>query len=156
MNHSGVQVSNSPTNLSLFETFPKVLLPIRSLNHVSFAVPEPTKTGHFFCKVLGFRVVRRPNFSFDGVWLYNYGIQIHLIKGIALDRPMLLQPNTDHISFQADDLNSLQKRLETLNIPYIVETFEEEGLRQLFFKESSSGIMIEICNCEVFPMEYIE
>lgn len=35
----------------------KGALSIRSLNHVSFSVPEPVKTGKFFCEILGFRVV---------------------------------------------------------------------------------------------------
>jgi catechol 2,3-dioxygenase-like lactoylglutathione lyase family enzyme len=134
----------------------KGALSIRSLNHVSFSVPEPVKTGKFFCEILGFRVVRRPNFNFDGIWLYSYGIQIHLIEGAALERPNILKPNTDHISFEADDLTSIQNKLDALNVPYLLEYHERENLRQLFFKEPHSGIMIEICNCEVFPVQYMD
>ncbi|EME30733.1 uncharacterized protein Gasu_19720 [Galdieria sulphuraria] len=150
-------------NNMLFETqrnglehLKKGALSIRSLNHVSFSVPEPVKTGRFFCDILGFRVVRRPNFNFDGIWLYSYGIQIHLIQGTALERPNTLKPNTDHISFEADDLTNIQNHLDSFNIPYLLESHETEKLRQLFFKEPHSGIMIEICNCEVFPVEYID
>ena len=51
-------------------------------NHIALPSANPQRGAEFYCQVLGFRVVPRPAFSFDGRWLYRAeaGVMIHLIK----------------------------------------------------------------------------
>ncbi|XP_010926992.1 glyoxylase I 4 isoform X1 [Elaeis guineensis] len=98
--------------------------------------------------------------SFWGCRLFNYGVGIHLIQkkdgGSLMDaRPDKLDPLDNHVSFQCEDMEVMEKRLKETNIKYLKRTVggeeeeEEEAspIDQLFFNDPD-GFMIEICNCE--------
>jgi catechol 2,3-dioxygenase-like lactoylglutathione lyase family enzyme len=62
----------------------------------------------FYSKILGLVLIERPPaFEFDGAWLFNYGVGVHLIQ--AKDEDSLpktdrgLDPRDNHISFQVID-----------------------------------------------------
>ncbi|KAL1545249.1 hypothetical protein AAHA92_21996 [Salvia divinorum] len=105
--------------------------------------------------VLGFVLIKRPeSFHFDGVWLFNYGIGIHLVQSKDEDKLPTdkdrLDPMDNHISFQCEDVEAMVKQLKEMNIKYMKRTVgDQEGavIDQLFFKDPD-GFMIEICNCE--------
>jgi catechol 2,3-dioxygenase-like lactoylglutathione lyase family enzyme len=42
--------------------------------------PNIERMCRFYCEVLGFRQIWRPDFPFRGAWLFGYGLQIHLIE----------------------------------------------------------------------------
>ena len=50
-------------------------------NHIALATSDAERCAKFYCEVLGFRLVPRPAFSFDGRWLYRAeaGVMVHLI-----------------------------------------------------------------------------
>ncbi|KAJ9563512.1 hypothetical protein OSB04_008672 [Centaurea solstitialis] len=80
-------------------------LPMMTLNHVSRLCKSVKDSVEFYTKALGFVLIERPPaFDFDGAWLFNYGIGIHLIQ--AKDEDKLpgdhdgLDPMDNHISFQ--------------------------------------------------------
>ena len=79
-------------------------LPMMTLNHVSRLCKSVKDSVEFYTKALGFVLIERPQaFDFDGAWLFNYGIGIHLIQ--AKDEEKLpnddgLDPMDNHISFQ--------------------------------------------------------
>ncbi|KAF8034541.1 hypothetical protein BT93_C0761 [Corymbia citriodora subsp. variegata] len=111
----------------------------------------------FYCNVLGFVPIRRPgSFDFDGAWLFNYGIGIHLIK---LEDPdgMLevsrINPKDRHISFQCESMETVGKKLREMKIEYVNGRVVEGGIAvdQLFFHDPD-GSMIEVCNCENIPV----
>ncbi|CAN4080603.1 unnamed protein product [Withania somnifera] len=128
-----------------------------ALNHVSRLCKDVEKSVEFYTKVLGFVLIERPQaFDFDGAWLFNYGVGIHLVRAKEKDRLPNdtehdnLDPMDNHISFQSEDMEGMVQRLEQFNIKYLKRTVgEEEGaaIDQLFFKDPD-GFMIEICNCE--------
>ncbi|KAJ8565512.1 hypothetical protein K7X08_008088 [Anisodus acutangulus] len=130
-------------------------IPLMALNHVSRLCKDVKKSVDFYTKVLGFVLVERPQaFDFDGAWLFNYGVGIHLVHDKDEDRlpndTDNLDPMDNHISFQSEDMEGMVQRLEEFNIKYLKRTVgEEEGaaIDQLFFKDPD-GFMIEICNCE--------
>ncbi|KAL4600873.1 hypothetical protein ACB092_11G231400 [Castanea dentata] len=110
--------------------------PLMALNHVSRLCRNLKESIDFYAK--------RPHaFDFDGAWLFNYGVGVHLLQAkdedSLPDDPDHLDPNDNHISFQG------------LNIKYKKRTVEDVENRtkidQLFFNEPD-GFMIEICNCE--------
>ncbi|WOL16060.1 hypothetical protein Cni_G24842 [Canna indica] len=133
--------------------------PLVSLNHVSFvcrSVPESVK---FYEEVLGFTSIKRPSsFNFQGAWLFNYGIGIHLLQCNSEEEGMprkkkAINPKDNHISFQCSNMRVLKHRLEKMGVQYVTAVVEEGNVQvhQLFFHDPD-GHMIEICNCEDLPV----
>lgn len=64
--------------------------------------------------------VKRPDsFTFEGSWLLGSGIGIHLIQGHPPARPEDINPQRDHISFHADDVEEVARSLRELDIPFV-------------------------------------
>lgn len=132
-------------------------LPLTSLNHISLICRSVDESLDFYQNVLGFLPIRRPgSFDFDGAWLFNYGIGIHLLQleepeSIPMKRE--INPKDNHISFQCESLALVEKRLNEMGITYVQRTVEEGGIlvEQIFFHDPD-GFMIEICNCENLPV----
>lgn len=154
-------------------------LPVVSLNHVSRLCRNVKDSIDFYTKVLGFVVVERPQtFDFDGAWLFNYGVGIHLIQSKDENRlppkdNQDLDPMDNHISFQvllviltcianiciynedwrksqSEDLNAIEERLKDLNVKYEKRRVEDENGVKIdqLFFKDPDGHMVEICNCE--------
>ncbi|XP_022991929.1 lactoylglutathione lyase [Cucurbita maxima] len=132
-------------------------LPLMALNHVSRVCRSVKDSVDFYTKVLGFVLIERPqSFDFEGAWLFNYGVGIHLMQsedednGVRLGDKDHLDPLDNHISFQCEDMEAMEERLKELEVKYMRRTLDEENgesIEQLFFNDPD-GFMIEICNCE--------
>ncbi|KAJ9685568.1 hypothetical protein PVL29_017561 [Vitis rotundifolia] len=131
-------------------------LPPMALNHVSRLCRSVKESIDFYVKVLGFVLIRRPQvLHFDGAWLFNYGVGIHLVQAKEEDYCRLpdrdhLDPMDNHISFQCEDMEAMEQRLKDFNIKYMKRTIKDEhgtAIDQLFFNDPD-GFMVEICNCE--------
>ncbi|KAM1369223.1 hypothetical protein PS2_039467 [Malus domestica] len=131
-------------------------LPLMALNHVSRLCRNVEESVDFYTKMLGFvKIERPPAFDFDGAWLFNYGVGIHLVQSEDEER---LPPNQDHldpmdnhISFQCEDMEAIERKLKKLDIKYIKRAVEDDEngttIDQLFFNDPD-GFMVEMCNCE--------
>ncbi|XP_050227339.1 glyoxylase I 4-like [Mercurialis annua] len=135
-------------------------LPLLSLNHVSVMCRSVWASMRFYEDVLGFVMIKRPSsFNFNGAWLYNYGIGIHLIENPSLDEfdpvlePRPINPKDNHISFQCTDVGLVKRRLEEMGMRYVTALVEDNGNKvdQVFFHDPD-GYMIELCNCENIPI----
>lgn len=130
-------------------------MPIFSLNHVSFVCKSVKKSVMFYEQVLGFVMIKRPSsFNFEGAWLFNHGIGIHLLESDrAPEKKGKINPKDNHISFQCTDMKLVMRKLEEMNIEYETAVVEEGGIQvdQLFFHDPD-GYMIEICNCQNLPV----
>ncbi|KDP46697.1 hypothetical protein JCGZ_06485 [Jatropha curcas] len=135
-------------------------LPLLSLNHISLLCRSVWTSMRFYEEVLGFVLIKRPSsFKFNGAWLYNYGIGIHLIENPAIDeldpivKPHPINPKDNHISFQCTDVGLAKRRLQEMGMRYVTQVVEDDGNRveQIFFHDPD-GYMIEICNCENIPI----
>ncbi|CAN6463714.1 unnamed protein product [Victoria cruziana] len=135
----------------------KSALPLISINHVSFLCSSVSDTAKFYQDVLGFVLIKRPSFDFEGAWLFNYGIGIHLLQCNSTSdmprKPEVINPKGNHISFQCADMELVKKKLEAKGIKYVTGVVEEGGVRvdQAFFLDPD-GYMIDICNCEKLPV----
>ncbi|KAJ4843420.1 hypothetical protein Tsubulata_011672 [Turnera subulata] len=129
--------------------------PQMALNHVSRLCRNVEESKDFYTKVLGMVLIQRPQaLDFDGAWLFNYGVGIHLVQAQDEDRlpdtDRGLDPMDNHISFQCESMEALEQKLKEFNVKYKKRTLEEEKgtkIDQLFFYDPD-GYMIEICNCE--------
>ncbi|BFG19911.1 hypothetical protein CerSpe_061850 [Prunus speciosa] len=131
-------------------------LPQLCLNHVSFVCKSVSKSVRFYEQVLGFVLIKRPSsFNFEGAWLFNHGIGIHLLesdKNIP-EKKGKINPKDNHISFQCSDMGLVMQKLEEMKIEYVTAMVEEGGVivDQLFFHDPD-GYMVEICNCQNLPV----
>ncbi|KAL8205861.1 hypothetical protein R6Q57_009412 [Mikania cordata] len=132
-----------------------VPVPVLSLNHVSFICKSVRRSVKFYEDVLGFVLIRRPSsFDFEGAWLFNHGLGIHLLEmNIIPKKKTIINPKDNHISFQCTNMNLIINKLEQLSIKYVTAVVKEGGVEvnQLFFHDPD-GYMIEICNCHVLPV----
>ncbi|KAI3861542.1 hypothetical protein MKW98_000494 [Papaver atlanticum] len=133
-------------------------LPLLSLNHVSYLCKSVKESSKFYQEVLGFVLIRRPSsFKFEGAWLFNYGIGIHLLQCNSISdvqqMPIKINPKDNHISFQCTNIELVKKRLGEMGMKYETALVEEGGVfvDQLFFHDPD-GYMIEICNCDNIPI----
>ncbi|KAL8224007.1 hypothetical protein R6Q57_019482 [Mikania cordata] len=130
-------------------------LPLLSLNHISFICRSVRASVKFYSDVLGFVLIRRPSsFDFEGAWLFNHGIGIHLLEMESTpSKKAVINPKDNHISFQCTDMDLIIKKLEEMGIKYVTAVVKEGGVEvnQLFFHDPD-GYMIEICNCHVLPV----
>ncbi|XP_058762253.1 glyoxylase I 4-like [Vicia villosa] len=130
-------------------------LPLLSMNHVSFVCRSVQESVKFYENVLGFVLIKRPSsFKFQGAWLFNYGIGIHLLESdkVAVKRGEI-NPKENHISFQCSDMKIIMNKLDGMKIEYVKAVVEEGGIEvdQVFFHDPD-GYMIEICNCQNLPV----
>ncbi|GFY88560.1 lactoylglutathione lyase [Actinidia rufa] len=112
-------------------------LPQMSLNHVSFLCKSVVRSVRFYEEVLGFVLIKRPSsFNFEGAWLFNHGIGIHLLeKGDLSCKKGRINPKDNHISFETSDMGLIMKKLDGMGIEYVTAVVEEGGVivDQLFF-----------------------
>lgn len=131
-------------------------LSLRSVNHISKVCSSVAASVAFYRDVLGFMLVKRPQSfedSFEGCWMWRYGLGLHLIKGQPVPRESRIDPKSDHLSFQADSLDDVEEQLVRRSIPYVRQKVVEGGLevQQLFFHDPDNN-MIEVCNCDCLPI----
>ncbi|XP_031475550.1 glyoxylase I 4 [Nymphaea colorata] len=130
-------------------------VPLVALNHVSRLSRSIESSVRFYEAILGFVCTNRPQiFDAGGAWLFNYGVGIHLLQSNdedVLPDPDRLDPVDNHISFQCENMDAMEKKLKDMNVNYIRKAVgdKESGTKidQLFFNDPD-GYMIEICNCE--------
>jgi len=94
-------------------------VPIRSVHHVARTTRRLEASRRFYRNVLGFREIQRPPFSFGGAWLYNYGVQIHLIEDDqAPDPAESISTRADHLALHVDDIEEAKRVLQAHGIPF--------------------------------------
>ncbi|KAI3917241.1 hypothetical protein MKX01_000018 [Papaver californicum] len=145
-------------NLMMMSSSTPANMPLLSLNHVSYLCKSVSISVRFYEQVLGFVLIKRPSsFKFQGAWLFNYGIGIHLLEcnspNDIRQKKGAINPKDNHISFQCSDMKLVMRKLEAMNIEYVTATVEEGGVKvdQLFFHDPD-GYMIEFCNCDNLPV----
>ncbi|RAL49953.1 hypothetical protein DM860_002244 [Cuscuta australis] len=132
-------------------------LALTSLNHISLICKSVEESIDFYQNILGFVPVRRPgSFNFDGAWLFSYGIGIHLLQSEDpenLPNKSEINPKDNHISFQCESIDAVERKLKDMEMKYLRQRVEEGGVYvdQLFFHDPD-GFMIEICNCDNLPV----
>ncbi|HWB10968.1 MAG TPA: VOC family protein [Pirellulales bacterium] len=111
-------------------------LPIRSLHHVARVTRQLEASRAFYRDVLGFRELPRPQLGFPGAWLFNYGIQIHLIVNDAPENPRdLIETRDNHLAFYLDDVDVVERLLDEHRVPYRVNLQKETNIKQIFFRD---------------------
>ncbi len=123
-------------------------LPIVAVNHVGITTRRVTESRTFYREVLGFRELSRPNFDFDGAWLYGYGIMIHVIHNPkVVDGGNEISGRVQHLALTVNDLEGAEKLLNEHGIRYVKSEIKDRAIKQIFFHDPD-GNTVEIA---VYP-----
>ncbi|NNM00867.1 MAG: glyoxalase [Gammaproteobacteria bacterium] len=130
-------------------------MPITDLNHYFVRSKDLERTRHFYCDVLGFEVMPRPDFPFPGYWFGVAGkVQVH----VGLDRipdqdsqylgssPASATENSgvvDHIAFEGTDPEGVARRLTEHGLSTRMRYIAEVRIFQIFVADPD-GLMIEL------------
>lgn len=130
-------------------------MPVTELNHYLIRANDLERTKDFYCSVLGFEIMPRPDFPFPGYWLgVNGKIQVHLAQGGVPNSELyyLGSPKNaattnsgvvDHIAFLATEPEKLNTWFEKLGLAARKRYFPEFKLYQMFVKDPN-GLTIEL------------
>jgi catechol 2,3-dioxygenase-like lactoylglutathione lyase family enzyme len=130
-------------------------MPITGLDHYLLIAKDMERTKDFYCSVLGFQIMPRPDFPFPGYWLgVNGKIQVHMapagianselyylgsLKGAATTNSGVV----DHVAFVASDPHAFVEHLRKLGVPARPRSLPDVKLYQLFIKDPD-GLTIEL------------
>ncbi|MGD9644175.1 MAG: VOC family protein [Pirellulales bacterium] len=119
-------------------------LAIESVNHVARLTRHLEESRKFYRDVLGFRELDRPNFKFPGAWLFNYGLQIHLIvDDNAPTEKGEISTRADHLALHVPDIDAAERLLVEHGIPYKRNYVADRDVTQIFFHDPD-GHHVEI------------
>ncbi|MDH4189065.1 MAG: VOC family protein [Betaproteobacteria bacterium] len=130
-------------------------MPLTEINHYLVRANDLERSKRFYCEVLGFEVMPRPDFPFPGYWLgVNGKIQVHMaLHGVPNQELYYLgttpQSSTensgvvDHIAFLATEPEEMYRRLERLGVPMRKRYFPQFQLYQIFIKDPDE-LLIEL------------
>jgi len=130
-------------------------MPLLELDHYFVRANDLERSCRFYCEVLGFEQMPRPQFGFPGYWLgVNGRIQVHMgphgipeaeryyfgtSAGSATDNAGVV----DHIAFLASEPEAFARRLDALGVPTRRRHFPEIELLQIFVTDPD-GLTIEL------------
>jgi len=113
-------------------------------NHIALPTRDAERGAQFYCQVLGFRLVPRPAFSFDGRWLYRAeaGVMIHLIHDDN-HRPSASPINTRgvHFAMQSSDVTRDLQLLAEHGVETVQRVLPDRGYRQVFFRDPDGNVL---------------
>ncbi len=118
-------------------------MPIARLDHVTICTRNVPRSVAFWRDVVGFAPGPRPDFSFDGAWLYCEGRPVvHIVDRDATSGGVI-----DHVAFWATGLAETVARLKGLGVPYDLRPLPpgvaQSGTWQLFIRDPD-GARIEL------------
>ena len=118
-------------------------MPVARLDYVTICTRDVARTVTFWRDIVGFEPGPRPDFSFDGAWLYCQGRPVvHLVERDAAPGGVI-----DHAAFWATDLAGTIARLEERGVPYDLKPLPpgvpQSGTWQLFIRDPN-GARIEL------------
>lgn len=130
-------------------------MPVTALNHYLVRANDLEQSRAFYCDVLGFEEMPRPEFPFPGYWLGVDGqIQVHMAPhgidnaelyflGTAKDSATTNSGVIDHVAFLATEPEAMHRRFESMNIAARKRYFPEFSLFQMFVVDPN-GLTIEL------------
>lgn len=119
-------------------------LTLGQFNHINLPTADPVRAVRFYVELLGFRIVPRPPFSFDGRWLYReeVGTMIHLNHLPEHNyRAGPIEPRQPHFAIQCPDVKAVADRLRAEGIEYVERNLPAFGYRQLFFRDPDGNLL---------------
>jgi catechol 2,3-dioxygenase-like lactoylglutathione lyase family enzyme/uncharacterized protein YunC (DUF1805 family) len=126
---------------------------VQSLDHATLVVKDLERSRRFYVDILGMREVKRPAFSFAGLWFQAGATQIHLILEFAESGPAgnLVPPErrssrTHHLAFLVPDARAVIAPLQAQGVTILSGPKPRpDGFLQVFVTDPD-GHVIELCS----------
>ena len=130
-------------------------MPLNGLDHYFVRARDLERSRRFYCEVLGFEVMPRPDLPFPGYWLGVAGkVQVHMgPDGIPGSSVIYIGTTSnsardnsgvvDHIAFQGTEPEELGLRLQGLGLAYRTRYLPTIPLFQIFVADPD-GLVIEL------------
>jgi catechol 2,3-dioxygenase-like lactoylglutathione lyase family enzyme len=112
------------------------------MNHFTIVTLDLDKTKRFYMDVLGLTEGFRPDFGFDGAWLYcgpEAVLHVMALGHVPEDPAGAL----DHMAFSAQDLPGVCRKLKSRGIEYDLRKQNTTGTWQMFFYDPN-GAKVEL------------
>lgn len=118
-----------------------MMFQIDELHHVNLGITDVERSREFYCGVLGFKELPRPELPVKGLWLEVGQNQVHL--AVPRDPSEVAEPpsrRSDHVAFVIDSLDELGRALDAAGVEVEVEVKNEElGMQQWFIRDPDSN-----------------
>ena len=128
-----------------------------SFDHIALRANNPSKMKDFLIELLGFVTGFRPNFSFEGYWLYSDGSEqalIHIFNDQAtfykkdLTNEIVEEKSTgknivNHVCFYCDDYENFMERVKIMDLDYSVNYVPNSPIEQIFIN-APENLILEI------------
>lgn len=121
------------------------MIQYEEIHHVALLVKDVQKSKEFYEGILGFKMIKRPNFNFPGEWYaVNQTQQIHLIEESALtvDQRKLITRN-GHFALRITNFFETAEYLKAAGLEPKVNPDSITGFGQIFCKDPD-GNLIEL------------
>ena len=110
------------------------------LDHVNIRTTRLAELTGFYRDVLGLEVGPRPNFPFNGAWLYcGERSVVHLIE--VSEPPDAKTPSLDHFAFAGADRDLFMARLEAHDWPFETTWLPGSKMEQIRLKDPDGNKM---------------
>ena len=117
-------------------------LPLSGLHHISLQTSHLAESIAFYRDLLGFAEIPRVKFDFGGAWLYNYGLQIHLIEDPNWQAPSeKIQSRNNHIAFEVPDIEAVEQQLKAAGLTLKIGAQATSGVKQIFCHDPDGHII---------------
>ena len=101
---------------------------IVEINHFTIITKQLKVSIDFYDVSLNLKEGPRPNFKFNGAWLYfEKKPLIHLVEGAKLEQGVI-----DHVALSVSNICSYEKKLKNLGIEYTKNKLSN-NMNQIFF-----------------------
>ena len=117
-----------------------------AFDHVSVSVSDVDTSVRFYCDLLGFAELPRPDFGFPGAWLAVSGVPVHLTTGGTTRGPSApLRANDPHFAISVrGDLDAFLDDLRGRGVA-VYELVDSPAAERQTFVMDPDGNVIEFC-----------
>lgn len=109
------------------------------LEHTAIASPDPKKLADWYCDHLGFHI----NFTYGPFFFVkaSNGTMLEIIPSEG-DRPQvqLKTPGISHLAIEVTDFDAAAAELKGKNVKCVVEPYEMQGNRLVFFEDCDGNV----------------
>ncbi|CAN5326267.1 VOC family protein [soil metagenome] len=116
---------------------------VLDIDHAAIKTTRLDETLTFFVEVLGLRVGPRPDFKFDGAWLYaGEKDVVHLVE---TEHDKLPSPaaSINHFALRVADFDTALAKLQELGVPFETDITPGGELRQIYVSDPN-GVRVEL------------